>query len=209
MLTHMYLAVCFLSELTMAAQQPQPMIIMANTFPKGYNVEIGKKNKRVEFHKIKCSEPSCQIAIEVLKIHKCRHVMEKSASVPEIYIHQLWHTLLPSLEEKSFTCTLDRRKVTVDIDLLRSVLLLPEAPAPAKQFHPAPSKETVLNFLLEIGYDEQENEPLTYVSKVDDKYIPNLGGNLISSLLDPSPGEKAGMSILDYFIYKSSGKSST
>lgn len=70
----------------MAAQQPLPQIIKEEVYPQGYYMEIGKKNARVEYHKIKCPEQSCQIAIEVLKQQKCRSMLEKSASIPEFYI---------------------------------------------------------------------------------------------------------------------------
>ena len=71
-------------------------------------------------------------------------MLEKSAPIPEFYIHQMWHTLKLCINEDSFTCTLDKKEVTVTVNYLRKVLLLPEAPGPNKFFHDTLTEETVL-----------------------------------------------------------------
>ena len=118
----------------MAAQQPLPPIMKEELFPHGFPLEIGNNNARVELNKIKCSEPSCQIAIEVLKQHDYRSMLEKFVTIPEFYIHQMWHTLKLGVNKDSFTCNLDRKEVTVTFDYLHKVLLLPEVPCPDNVF---------------------------------------------------------------------------
>lgn len=106
---------------------------------------------------------------------------------PRVLHSSVLHTVLLSLGDNSFMCTLDRREVSVDIDFLRIVLLLPKITS-KQAYHPTPSKEAILDFLKDIGYDEKDGS-ITSHSRVDVKYFLNHGGRCTLSLLVPSQEE--------------------
>ena len=153
-------------------QQPLPPLTKEEVFPHGYSLEIGKNNARVELDKIKCSDPSCQIAVELLKAHKCRNLLDSSDTIPELYIHQFWDTFTLSSDDEYFTIQLDRKRIRVTPYHLRKALDLPDAPETSNQFYPTPSESEIMQFLVDIGYDVQPDTPLTKISKVNAKYIP-------------------------------------
>lgn len=140
------------------------------TFPENYSRKIGKNNLRVNFNKITCNESSCLVAIDALLYHPYKIMLTKSALVACFYIHQFWHTLHLDLSEEFFTCMLHMRQVTVDKDLLRSVLRLSEL-GPDEEYDPVPSEEELIEWLRDIGYDESE-EVVTKHSKVNTRFLP-------------------------------------
>lgn len=65
---------------------------------------------------------------------------------------------------------LHKRQVTVDKDILRGVLGLPEL-GPDEEFHPVPNEEELIEWLRDIGDDESE-EVVTRHSKVNTRFLP-------------------------------------
>ena len=150
--------------------EPEPKLSWEETFPDDYTRKIGKNNLRINFNKITCNESSCIVAVDALLYHPNKLLFTKSASVSCFYIHQFWHTLQLDLGEASFTCMLHNRQVTVDIDLLRNVLGLPEL-GPDEEYVQVPTEEELIEWLRDIGYDESE-EVITRHSRVNIRYLP-------------------------------------
>ena len=150
--------------------EPEPKLSWEETFPEDYSRKIGKNNLRINFNKITCNESSCIVAVDALLYHPNKLLFTKSALVSCFYIHQFWHTLQLDLGEASFTCTLHNRQVTVDIDVLRNVLGLPEL-GPNEEYVTVPTEEELIMWLRDIGYDESE-EAITRHSRVNIRYLP-------------------------------------
>jgi hypothetical protein len=83
----------------------QPLLTMDDITPADYNVG---NNPRVDFDKLRISENSCRIVKDILLAHPCKHLLNKSTSVPLFYLHQFWLTAKANLDDESFTVTLDR-----------------------------------------------------------------------------------------------------
>ena len=81
----------YLSDHDMDAQmqnvEARNVLTVADIFPYGYPMKIGKNNLRVDFDSLNCSESSCLIAVDILKNHPYQNMLTNSATVPEIYIH--------------------------------------------------------------------------------------------------------------------------
>ena len=135
-----------------------PPITLNDFIPAEYNISIGNNNPRIDFNKLQITEESCRVVKDVLLDHPYRYMLMKSASVPEIYLHQFWHTALIGLDDKSFTVTLERTEYNVDWDILRKALMLPE-PEPKTDFAPMKSELEILDFLVDLGYDVPIHEP--------------------------------------------------
>jgi hypothetical protein len=150
--------------------EPEPIRAWEDTFPENYSRKIGKNNLRVHFNRITCNESSCLVAVDALLYHPYRVLLTRSAAVACFYIHQFWHTLHLDLGEESFTCMLHMRQVTVDKDILRSVLGLPEL-EPNEEYDLVPSEEELIEWLRDIGYDESQ-EVMTRHSKVNIRFLP-------------------------------------
>ena len=150
--------------------QPQQKLTWEETFPPDYSKVIGRNNLRVNFIKFTCNESSCLTAIDALRHHTHKWMLIKSASVANFYIHQFWHTLELDMGEEFFTVILHKRKIVVDVDSIRTILLQPDL-APGQAYDAVPNEEGLIQFLREIGYDESE-KPLGTHSRVNTRYIP-------------------------------------
>lgn len=63
-------------------EQTLPLLTMDDITPTDYYVKIGNKNPRVDFDKLSIRENSCRIVKDILLAHPCKHLLDKSTSVP-------------------------------------------------------------------------------------------------------------------------------
>ena len=108
-----------------APAQNLPLLTLDEIVPTNYNITIGNNNPRIDFNKLRVPEDSSRILKDILLAHPCKDMLTKSTSVPTCYIHQFWSTTKVNLDDESFTVTLERQEYTVDLDVLRTVLMLP------------------------------------------------------------------------------------
>ena len=106
-------------------EQTLPLLTLNDIIPIDYSVTIGKNNPRVDLDKLRIPEDSCKIVKDILHVHPCKHLLDKSTSVLEFYLHQFWLTAKVILDDESFAVTLDRQVYTINHEVLRTVFLLP------------------------------------------------------------------------------------
>lgn len=116
-------------------------------------------------------------------------MLNKSAYVPTFYLHQFWHTAQVNLDDESFTVTLDRQVYTVDLEVLRTVLLLPR---PKKDYAPILSELEILNYIIDLGYVVQDNRPLVKHSKFDVKFLSQPWRTLYLIIVRSVAGRQSG-----------------
>ena len=102
------------------------VLSIADIYPHGYPMKIGKNNLRVDFDTLTCSESSCLIAIDILRTHPYQNMLTHSATVPEIYIQQFWNTMERVKGQTAVTVTLNHKQVIITPADLRAVLLIPD-----------------------------------------------------------------------------------
>ena len=88
-------------------EQTLPLLTLNDIVPADYRITIGRNNPRVYFDKLRIPEDSCKIVKDILLAHPCKHLLDKSTSVPTFYLHQFWLTAKVNLHDESFTVTLD------------------------------------------------------------------------------------------------------
>nr|GEW98833.1 hypothetical protein [Tanacetum cinerariifolium] len=82
-------------------------------------VHIGKCNMRIDPTKTP-KEPTYQVVLDALAITTCYPSFLITAEVPEIYMHQFWHTITKIKNSSSYTFKLDKKKFTIDIETRNS-----------------------------------------------------------------------------------------
>lgn len=143
-----------LSELTMSQEITTELPTLKDMFPNTNERTIGGNNSRFDLENLQC-HPTCQVVVEILKRQLCQPLLNKSSSVPEIYLHQFWYTVKISKSEKTLTCTIDHQEINFTVDTLRTVLELPlETSRNNTKFLPFPSFETIVEFFKDLGYDD-------------------------------------------------------
>lgn len=170
-------------------EQTLPLLTMDDITPADYNVKIGNNNPRVDFDKLRILENSCRIVKDILLAHPCKHLLNRSTSVPVFYLHQFWLTPKANLDDESFTVTLDRQVYTVDHDVLRTVFLLPQ---PDNEFAPILPELDLLDFFIELGYDVDDDLPLIKHSRFNAKNIPQPWRTFCLLVVRSISGRKSG-----------------
>lgn len=89
------------------SEQTLPLLTLNDIVPADYRITIGKNNPRVNFDKLRIPEDSCKIVKDILVAHPCKHMLNRSTSVPTFYLYQFWHTTKVNLDDESFIVTLD------------------------------------------------------------------------------------------------------
>ena len=134
-------------------------------------------------------ENSCRIVKDILLAHPCKHLLNRSTSVPLFYLHQFWLTVKANLDDESFTVTLDRQVYTVDHDVLRTVLLLPQT---ENEFAPILPELDLPDFFIELGYDVDDDLPLIKHSRFNAKNIPQPWRTFCLLVVRSISGRKSG-----------------
>jgi hypothetical protein len=170
-------------------EQSLPLLTMDDITPAEYNVKIGNNNPRVDFDKLRIRENLCRIVKDILLAHPCKHLLDKSTSVPEFYLHQFWLTAKVNLDDESFTVTMDQQVYTIDHDVLRTVFLLPQ---PDNEFAPILPELDLLDFFIELGYDVDDDLPLIKHSRFNAKIIPQPWRTFCLLVVRSISGRKSG-----------------
>ncbi|GJU61833.1 hypothetical protein Tco_1243668, partial [Tanacetum coccineum] len=115
-------------------------------------VPIGKSNHVLDLQK-RQKNPIFQIVVDILQNTNFFRAFTSSASVPAIYIQQLWNTLTYVEKARTYRFQLDKDWFTLDANLLREALEI----TPIDQAHPfvsPPSGDAIMDFVNELGYPE-------------------------------------------------------
>ena len=171
-----------------APAQNLPLLTLGEVVPADYNVIIGNNNPRIDFNKLRISEDSCRIVKNILLAHPCKDMLTKSASLPTFYIHQFWHTARVNLDDSSFTVKLEHQEYNVDLDVLRTVLMLPTP----DEFQPMMTEIEILDYMIQLGYDLDDDIPMMSLSKFNVKYLPQPWRTFYMLIIRSISGWKSG-----------------
>ncbi|GJS08400.1 hypothetical protein Tco_0365196 [Tanacetum coccineum] len=102
-------------------------------------------------------EETYQVILDIIKTSPCYNAFLITTDVPKIYMHQFWLTVKKVKKSSFYQFDLADKKCQVDVELFRKILhiclrVLEE------EFVEPPSKESLLTFLIELGYKGQLNQ---------------------------------------------------
>nr|GEY42626.1 hypothetical protein [Tanacetum cinerariifolium] len=138
------------------AQSSQQLLIANDLVPKEYRYEVAKVNKKVDLLTLTCP-PATKIIKEIILQHPLQYALTASASVPLIYMQQMWHTLQLDGFKEAFKFFIDRHEVKFNVNDLRTVLQLPLATINGNaKFVKALEFLTITEFLSILGHVVQE-----------------------------------------------------
>jgi hypothetical protein len=174
-------------------QAPQD-IPAIDLVPMNQRINIGNANQILDFEKTSVGEKN-EIILEILKGHPILPALTDSASVPEVYIYQLWNTVtLPSKTENRIRFKIDKQQVEVNLDFFRTVLRVPlRTDNQNEDFFSVPDFDNGLKkFLLDLGYENSEQH-LVYFSKFERKHLPQPWNTLFGILSRSVTGKTSGL----------------
>ncbi|GJU39073.1 hypothetical protein Tco_1192030 [Tanacetum coccineum] len=129
------------------SQSPKKLLIDDQLVPVSRQYEVSKANKKVYLINLPCMTAS-KIIGEILHRHSLCYALNASASVPLIYMQQMWNTLQLADSKEEFKFTIDEEEVTFLMNDLRTVLKLPQATANNHaEFVEAPEFETMIKIM--------------------------------------------------------------
>ncbi|GJX77192.1 gag-pol polyprotein [Tanacetum coccineum] len=120
--------------------------------PVNRQYELASTNKKIDLINPPCL-PSSKIIGEILRRHILCYALTASASIPLIYMQQMWITLKLVDSKEVFRFMVDEEEVTFSLDELRTMLKLPLATANNNvEFVEPPELSVMLEFLDIIGH---------------------------------------------------------
>ncbi|GJS14304.1 hypothetical protein Tco_0408776 [Tanacetum coccineum] len=148
------------------AQQPQQDIFRDQLCPPNKQFDLMDANKKIDLVNPQCPNES-KILEDILNHHLLRFNLVASASVPWIYIQQLWHTLKLDDSKNKFKFFLDTKEFKFSVDDFRRVFQLPQATNNNNAvFFVAPNFSDMLPFFRnELGFSLPLRLPTHFVSK--------------------------------------------
>ncbi|GJU25479.1 hypothetical protein Tco_1164100 [Tanacetum coccineum] len=84
-------------------------------------VKIGICNMRSDSTK-SLKESTYQVVLDALALTTCYPAFLITAEVPEIYMHQFWHTITKIKNSSSYKFKLDKKKCIIDVEVLLDIL---------------------------------------------------------------------------------------
>nr|GEZ24502.1 monodehydroascorbate reductase [Tanacetum cinerariifolium] len=134
-------------------QQQAPLLTAEELVPEAFRRPVGKSNSRAELDKIPVAK-TCEIIAEILKHHPIRTALTTSATVPIVYMQQLWQTVKLTDSNTIIRFKIDQHEVDFSLDTFRTVLQLPQATDNQNEsFVDVPGFSGIVAFLKDIGYD--------------------------------------------------------
>ncbi|GJX50945.1 hypothetical protein Tco_0277790 [Tanacetum coccineum] len=110
-------------------------------------VKIGICNMRSDSTK-SLKESTYQVVLDALALTTCYPAFLITAEVPEIYMHQFWHTITKIKNSSSYKFKLDKKKCIIDVEVLLDILQI--CPRLSNQeFVIPPSSDPEINTTLE------------------------------------------------------------
>ncbi|GKC04061.1 hypothetical protein Tco_0995671 [Tanacetum coccineum] len=96
-------------------------------------------------------EPTYQVILDSLALSPLYLAFLFTAEVPEIYMHQFWHTITKIKNSSSYKFKLDKKKCTIDVKVFRDILkICPRLPN--QEFDAPPSDEEIVTFIKELRH---------------------------------------------------------
>ncbi|GKC51948.1 hypothetical protein Tco_1074693 [Tanacetum coccineum] len=96
-------------------------------------------------------EPTYQVVLDSLALSPLYPAFLITAEVPEIYMHQFWHTITKIKNSSSYKFKLDKKKCTIDVEVFRDILqICPRLPN--QEFDAPPSDEEIVTFIKELRH---------------------------------------------------------
>ncbi|GJX54552.1 retrovirus-related pol polyprotein from transposon TNT 1-94 [Tanacetum coccineum] len=113
-------------------------------------VQIGQCNMRIDPIKTH-KEPTYQVVLDSLALSPLYPAFLITTKVPEIYMHQFWHTITKIKNSSSYKFKLDMKKCTIDVEVFRDILQICLR-FPNQEFDAPPSDEEIISFIKELGH---------------------------------------------------------
>ncbi|GJV81786.1 hypothetical protein Tco_1517656 [Tanacetum coccineum] len=129
-------------------------------------VPIGKSNFVLDLQK-KQKNPIFQISVDIMQNTNFFRAFTFSASVPAIYIQQLWNTLEYEVKTGAYSFQLDETRFVLDANLPRKALEITLI-YQAHQFVSPPSGDAIMDFVNELGHTEE----IHFVSRMAVNNLP-------------------------------------
>ncbi|GJR33781.1 hypothetical protein Tco_1209465 [Tanacetum coccineum] len=96
-------------------------------------------------------EPTYQVVLDSLALSPLYPAFLITVEVPEIYMHQFWHTITKIKNSSSYKFKLDKKKCTIDVEVFCDILqICPRLPN--QEFDAPPSYEEIVTFIKELGH---------------------------------------------------------
>ncbi|GKD96342.1 hypothetical protein Tco_1380239 [Tanacetum coccineum] len=96
-------------------------------------------------------EETYQVILDIIKTSPCYNAFLITADVPEICMQQFWYIVKKVKKSSFYQFDLADKKCQVDVELFRKILR--NCPrVPKEEFVEPPSEESILTFLIELGY---------------------------------------------------------
>ncbi|GJU38000.1 hypothetical protein Tco_1186354 [Tanacetum coccineum] len=120
-------------------------------------------------------EETFQVILDLIKASPCYNAFLITADVPEINMQQFWFTVKKIKKTTSYEFDLADNKYKVDVELFRKILSICPG-VPNEEFIVPPSKESLINFLYEMGYKGQ-------INKLASEYFQEYGRAIPDTML--------------------------
>ncbi|GKC79384.1 hypothetical protein Tco_1130158 [Tanacetum coccineum] len=132
--------------------QPRQLLTRNQLVPVFKRYDMASMNKKIDLINPSCP-PASKILGEILRRHPLYYALTASASVPWIYMQQMWHTLKLVDSKDKFKFMVDEEEVMFLMNDLQTLFQLPQA---TDNNHvdlvESPKLPTMLEFLNEIDY---------------------------------------------------------
>ncbi|GJU36406.1 retrovirus-related pol polyprotein from transposon TNT 1-94 [Tanacetum coccineum] len=161
------------------------------SFQKEQRLKIGRCNYRLSTT-FNPKEPTFIVALDVLSLTHFYLAFLITASVPAVYMHELWTTA--SYHKHSIRFKLNTKSYSFNLDTFRNMLqMYPKLPG--QKFVDPPFEEEILTFMTELGYSGN----IKLLSDVKVKILPQpwrTFGTIINKCLS---GKVTGIDTLRLF----------
>ncbi|GJR83920.1 hypothetical protein Tco_0154705 [Tanacetum coccineum] len=126
--------------------------------PKANRIKISTTNMRID-PTIPQKEETYQVILDIIKNSTCYNAFLITADVLEIYMQQFWYTIKKINKTTAYEYDLADKKCKVDFEVFRKILNICLR-VQGEEFVETPSEESLLTFLIELGYKGQLNKLL-------------------------------------------------
>ncbi|GJU45984.1 hypothetical protein Tco_1203250 [Tanacetum coccineum] len=130
--------------------------------PSANRLKMTKNNQHVASD-TNITDTMLRFVVEILRHHKLYKPISLIATVLVIYLQQFWTTITHNSNTHSFTFQLDTQTFTLNAELLRNVLQMPQSDS-NKPYTKPPTENKILRFIKILGYDEDPKAKMTYIS---------------------------------------------
>ncbi|GJS95801.1 hypothetical protein Tco_0802769, partial [Tanacetum coccineum] len=113
-------------------------------------VQSGQCNMIIDTIKTQ-KEPTYQVVLDSLVLSPLNPAFLITAEVPEIYMHQFWHTFTKIKNSSLYKFKLDKKKCSIDVEAFHDILqICPRLPN--QEFDELPLDEEIVTFIKELRH---------------------------------------------------------